>query len=795
MRKLTKKDLRLNYNTKDLGYDKTLNIEDTTQLIYGQERGIKAFEFGLGIEKKGYNIYFEGPTGVGKTMYVKRYLAKHAKEKEVPLDYCYVYNFQIPDEPIAISLEKGKGKVFKKDIAEYIDYVKKHMKEAFKKEELEKQRKLFKEELEKEKVKVIDELNKETRPHNFAIVQGAKGVFMLPFLNGKIMEKEEYEKIDKNIQKDLESKVPFIQEKIFEGLTKIRELELEQERKVNSWENQIAEGTINVATKVLEKKYTSNQKIIKYIFELKKDILKNLKFFLEYDEEKVQELIKRPDIVNPFNVFEKYKVNLFVDNSETVGAPVIMDVDYNFENIFGKVEYENSFGAFKTDYTKIKSGLLQKANGGYIVFQARELLQTPTAYEKLKKILKMELIGIESSPDNRIPMILQTLKPEPIPINVKVIIIGGSDIYSLLLSNDPDFKKLFKIKTEFDDYAEINAENVSKLTKFISSYIIQENLLEISESGIYEMIEYASHLAGEHDKLTTNFAELGRVLSEASMIAQTANKSIIDKEDIIESLSQRKERVKKYDKRILELILKDTILINTSGSKVGEINGLSVTQIGDAQFGKPVKITANTYLGNKSVVNIERDVDMSGPTHSKGIGIITGYLGEKYGQNMPLAFTASIAFEQLYGGIDGDSASSTEIYSILSSLSELPINQGIAVTGSVNQKGFIQPIGGVNQKITGFFEVCKHRGFIGKQGVIIPEQNVDNLYLSDEIIDAIEKGIFNIYAIKTIDEGIEVLTGVVAGKKQKDGTYPTQSVNYLVSKKLEKNIKILRDIK
>ena len=457
-----------------------------------------------------------------------------------------------------------------------------------------------------------------------------------------------------------------------------------------------------------------------------------------------------------------------------------------FQNIFGKLEYENQFGIMKTDFTMLKPGLLQKANGGYIIFQAKDLLSNPQCYENLKKVLLVKEVSSENTMEQRSSMMLVSLKPEPIPLDLKVIMIGDAEIYHTLLSLDEDFRKLFKIKVEFEEDAPKTEENIKKLINFVKSYCEQENLLDIDKEAMAKIVEYASKLSGDKEKLSTQFSEIGQIVGEASTWAKLDKSKIVTKKYVQKAFDERIERIKKYDTKYSQMIKEGALLINTDGYKVGQINGLTVITIGDYSFGKPSKITANTYIGRQGIVNIEREVQMSGSTHSKGVMILTGYLGEMFAQDKALSLNASICFEQLYGGVDGDSASSTEAYAILSSLSEMPINQAIAVTGSVNQKGEIQPIGGVNEKIEGFFQICKMRGLTGEHGVIIPIQNVRNLHLSDEVIDAVKNEKFHIYAIRTIEEGIEILTGVPAGKKDKYGKFPAGTINYLANEKLVK---------
>ena len=484
-----------------------------------------------------------------------------------------------------------------------------------------------------------------------------------------------------------------------------------------------------------------------------------------------------------------YRVNLFVDNSMLTGAPVIMDSNYTFQNIFGRLEYENQYGSLKTDFTMLKPGLLQKANGGYIIFQAKDLLSNPVCYETLKKVLTVKEISIDNNMEQRSSMMLISLKPEPIPLDVKVLIIGNSEIYHTLLSMDDDFRKLFKIKVEFEEDAPKNKENIQKLIKFVKSFTNQEGLLDIDREAMAKIVEFTSKLSGDKQKISTQFSEIGQIVGEASTWARLAKSKIVTKEFVEKALKERVERIKKYDTKYIQMIEEGALLIDTTGYKIGQINGLTVITIGDYSFGKPSKITASTYMGREGIINIEREVKLSGSTHSKGVLILTGYLGELFAQDMPLSLTASICFEQLYGGVDGDSASSTEAYAILSSLADIPINQSIAVTGSINQKGEIQPIGGVNEKIEGFYQVCKMRGLTGEQGVIIPVQNVRNLHLDDEVIESVKEGKFHIYAIENVEQGIEILTGVPAGRKDKNGKFPAGTINYLVYEKLKKYAK------
>lgn len=781
-------DLKMTCDPKVFNFETTEELEPINTGI-GQDRGISALEFGIQVDVKGYNLYLEGPSGVGKTMYTKHYLDEISKKKKVPNDWCYIYNFDNPNEPIAVSLPAGQGKEFKESMDGFIKEIKKDIQKTFNADDFEKEKALIKQEFENKRAVLMEELNQEAAKYSFQVKSAQNGIYMMPIVNGKTIEEEEFDKLSPDIKQEYEEKSTIVQEQIMSVIGKIKQIERDADKKISEWQSNIALLTVNVHINFIKSKYKRNKKINKFLNDVKQDVLKNIPTFLEEDKPNTNHNQPGPNtrVQDPCL---NYRVNLFVDNSSREGAPVIMDSNYSYHNIFGKLEYENYYGALKTDHTMLKSGLLQQANGGYIIFQAKDLLSNMQCYESLKKALRVKELSIENVADQRSSMVMVSLKPEPIPLDLKVILIGNSDIYHTLLSMDSDFKKLFKIKVEFEDDAPITPENVNKLARFVHGFCIQENLPQLDKYAMARVVEYASRIAGSNDKLSTRFNDLAQVIGEAATWATIAKSKIVTKEFIDKALEKRIERVKKYDSRYMEMIKENSLLINTSGYEIGEINGLTVLTIGDYTFGKPAKITVNTYTGKNGIVDIEREVELSGSSHSKGVLILSGYLGELFAQDIPLCLTASICFEQLYNGVDGDSASSTELYGLLSSLSEIPINQAIAVTGSVNQKGQIQPIGGVNEKIEGFFQICKMRGLDGSHGVMIPVQNVKNLQLSDEVVEAVKNKKFHIYSVSTIEEGIEVLTGVPAGKKDKNGKFPAGTVNYLVYEKLKKYSKI-----
>ncbi|MCI9246837.1 MAG: AAA family ATPase [Clostridia bacterium] len=787
---LSYKELKMVCNPDRFEFASTADLDPIDTGI-GQDRGIKALEFGLNVDVRGYNLYVEGPSGVGKTMYTRNYLDIISKKKKAPQDWCYIYNFDNPNEPVAVALPAGGGKEFCNLMDHFIDDVKIDIKSTFNNEEFEKERALIKQEFEDKRNLLMEKLNQKSSEYGFQVKASQTGIYMMPIMNGKAIAEEEFNKLDENIRKEYEDKSGIVQQHIMEAIGEIKSIERESAQKIEEWQSNVALLTVNTHINYIKSKYKRNKKINHFLDSIKKDILKNISHFIADDKNDKQQAQPaqnvKPELVKPWL---NYRVNLFIDNSKLEGAPVIMDSNYSYHNIFGKLEYENYYGALKTDYTMLKPGLLHEANGGYIIFQANDLLSNSLCYESLKKALRTKELGIENAADPRSSMVMISLKPEPIPLNLKVIIIGEENIYQTLLQMDNDFRKLFKIKVEFEADAPITMENMNKLARFMAGYCRQEELPPLTKEAVAKMIEYASKIAENQEKLSTRFSDLAQIIGEAATWARMSRSKTVNEEHVDKALKESVERVKKYDSRYMEMIEENTLLIETTGFTTGQINGLTVMNIGTYSFGKPVKITANTYTGKSGIINVEREVELSGSSHSKGVLILSGYLGEMFAQDIPLSLTASICFEQLYSGVDGDSASSTELYAILSSLAGIPINQAIAVTGSVNQKGEIQPIGGVNDKIEGFFQICKMRGLDGTHGVMIPKQNIKNLNLSNEIVQAVKEGKFHIYAITTIEEGIEILTGVPAGKKDSEGHFPAGSVNYLAYEKLKKYAQI-----
>ncbi len=777
-------DLRRVCNPSSLAFKSTSELLPLEGII-GQDRAVRALEFGLKINTKGYNIFMCGPTGTGKTSYAHNYIKTVAATKKNPDDWCYVYNFEKENEPVALNLPAGMGKCFQKDMDEFVKILQQEISKAFDTEDYEKEKAIIVKEYHEKKSKLLERLNADAEKQSFKVKTTNTGIYFLPIIEGKALNEQEYGNLDDEFKHKLNEKSDTLQIETVEIIKKIKNIEKEAESKVIEWESKIALFAVGVHINDLKQKYSKYKKIASFLEKIQEDILDNLDEFRDEECDDEQALIIPWIKKSSESTAGKYKVNLLVDNSELKGAPVIVDYNPTYYNLLGKYEYENEFGSVSTDFSLIKAGLFHQANSGFLILQAKDVLSNIQSWECLKRALRTKQISVENLKEQMGLVSMSTLKPEPIPIDIKVILVGNEQLYHLLYEFDEDFSKLFKVKVDFEEEMDWNENNIQKLAQFISSFCQRDKTLHFDKTGVAKVIEYSSRLISDQRKLSTRFNDIVEILSESCVYAQIAGAKIVKACHVIEAMQEKIYRCNKYDKKLLELLENGTIMIDTDNSVIGQINGLTILDMGDFMSGKPSRITANTFMGESGIVNIEREIEMSGTSHSKGVLILSGYIGQKYAQEIPLSLTASLCFEQLYSGVDGDSASSAELYAVLSSLADVPIKQYIAVTGSVNQKGEIQPIGGATEKIEGFFELCKLRGLNEKHGVIIPYQNIKNLVLNDEVIDAVKKGLFHIYPVKTIDEGIEILTGIPAGKKQTNGSYSKNTINYKIYDKLK----------
>ena len=788
-------DLKRSFNIENLEFETTKDVTPFNGVM-GQKRALEAIKTSMQINQKGFNLYISGSVGIGKTAYALSIVNSLSQNQAVPSDYCYIHNFEEPNCPIAIELEAGQGNEFKQDMNRFISNLLKRLAKELSGDVYEKEKKTILDRYKRAKEKLMEDFDKSTFEQGFKVRNTENGIYFSPVHNGIILNEKDFNLLDKKTKKYFEEKSPKIQEQTLKVLKDLDDLDKQAEKVIHEWQENVATFAVTQCMSDLKIKYKKNLKIQNFLYSIQSDVINNIEAFKQYENMKSIPSQQNPQSIQAMMManamkkdpkpWENYRVNVLVDNDRLYHAPVVICKNPNYFDLFGKLEFETGPQGVKTNYKMLKSGLIHKANGGYLIINVKDLLASAPTWEAFKRVLRNKELSIDSSRDIAQPVTVVSLKPEPIPINIQVILIGSEFHYQQLCNLDVDFKKLFKMKADFDDTVDRNKENTNKLIEYIAYICKINNLLPVDKSGIKEIIEYSSRLASDKNKLTAIKSDIADVVIEANYIAKTSKKKLISSCDIIKALKTKFERFSKYEDAMSELVLNGDIIISTEGEKVGQINGLTIAVAGDCTFGRPVRITANTFIGKSGVVNIEREISLSGSSHSKGVYILSAYIGEKYAQEAPLSLTASICFEQLYNGVDGDSASSTELYAILSSLSGVPIKQNLAVTGSVNQKGEIQPIGGVTDKIEGFYKVCKQKGLNKENGVIIPYQNVKNLTLSDEVIEAVKNGDFHIYPVSTIDEGIEILTGKNAGEILDNGQYEPDSINYLVQEKLKK---------
>jgi len=770
--------------------------------IIGQDRALKAIRLGLEMESLGYNIFVVGLVGTGRTTTIKCLLEEIDKAGKIPDDICYVNNFKDPDQPRCICLPAGQGKKFKKDLEDLIESLKKKIPLIFESEEYQKQRREIVEKHRDREKGMVKEFESRAKKEGFAVVQVQIGPFtrpdVVPVVAGNAMPLDQLENLvdqgqfPKESFEQLKTKYSQLSTELEQILKETRKVEKAIQDELAMLDKSAISHLVEDTIGDIREKY-EQPRIHTYLDEVRDNILENPSRF-QPKAEAPQLPIPGLTLPTPVDLFTEFQVNVLVDNSETKGAPVIIETSPTYRNLFGTIErnIDRLGGFWKTDFTKIKSGSFLRANGGYLVLNALDVFIEPGVWIALKRTLRNRSMEMQSF-DPFYLFASSALKPEAIEVRVKVVMIGDAYLYETLYAVDEDFKKIFKIKADFDSVMDRKEETQLQYASFIRKICHDENLLPFDRSGVSAVIEYGVRLAGRQKKLSTEFHRITDILREASYWAKKDKSDMVTEKHVDQAIAEKIYRKKMIEDKIQEMIEEGIIMIDSDGVKVGQVNGLSVYDMGEYSFGKPSRITAKTSMGKAGIINIEREADLSGRTHNKGVLILGGYLRGKYAQDKPLTLTASLCFEQSYSGVDGDSASSTEVYALLSSLADLPLRQDIAVTGSVNQNGEIQPIGGVNQKIEGFFDVCRSRALTGKQGVMIPHQNIGDLMLRKDVVEAVAARKFHIYPVQTIDQGIEILTGVPAGERRKDGTYPEGTVNFIVDKKLQELAKRMKE--
>jgi lon-related putative ATP-dependent protease len=785
------KKLRWQCDPKSFSFKTTEELKSCEDII-GQERALRAIKLGLEVKSPGYNIYVAGLTGTGKTTTIKHILEQIDTEGPIPDDICYVYNFSQPDMPIVLRLSAGKGGAFAIDMDDLVNNLTKDLPKIFESEEYKKRGKEVLTNIEGRAPDLFKDLEEKITKEGFSVVQVQMGPFsvrkILPVVKGKAVSLDQLQasikkgEMDENEVEKLKKKHEELLEEMEEAVRESRKTEKDVQKALSDLEQQFCSPVVKNLINELKEKYPT-EAVSKYLDDVDNYIMQNLEVFKGGEEKEHQFIL--PGMPMPHtNQFLEFKVNVVVDNSKLGRVPVITETAPNYKNLFGTIERViDQTGIWRTDFTKIKAGSLLKANGGYLVLNLIDTLIEPGVWVALKRTLKNRKLDIQTYDPYHL-YTTSALKPEPVDVDVKVVIVGDAHLYQLLYLYDEDFKKIFKVKADFDTIMSKDDVAINNYTSFVKKICDDEGLMPFTNSGVAEIIEYGVRLAGRQNKISTRFSDIADLLREAQYWAKEDDSKVIDGKHVNKAIDEKIYRSRMIEDKIQEMIEEGILMIDIEGKKLGQVNGLSIYNLGDYVFGRPSKITAEVSMGRAGIINIEREADLSGKTHNKGVLIIGGYFRGKYAHDKPLSMSASLAFEQNYSGVDGDSASSTEIYAILSELSGLPLRQDIAVTGSVNQKGEIQPIGGVNQKIEGFFEVCKAKGLTGKQGVIIPYQNVGDLMLKPEVVKAVKAGKFHVYPVKTIDEGIEILTGINAGRKRKDGKYLKETVNYLIDLRL-----------
>lgn len=749
----------------------------------GQERALQALDFGLSLESTGFNIFILGEHGTGKMTTVRSFLSQRAMNEPVPRDWCYVYNFKDPDAARAISLSPGDAVMFQKDMDEVIKILKIEIPKVFESKEYEKQRNAIVETAQRKQKEIFAILEEEAQEKGFLLRKTVSGLIIAPVKKtGEPLTEEEYELLDDKTRKRLDEIGRHLQERLNDAIRLVRENEKLVKEMIGKLEKEAALSAVGHLIEELKSKYKEYDKIITYLDEAREDILEHLDDFKVQDEQPQQLPFLKLQKAEP--TFTRYSVNVLVNNKDCKGAPCVFESNPTYYNLFGRIEHKIQYGLALTDFSMIKAGSLHKANGGYLVINALDLLRNIFAYDALKRAIRNRELKIEDVWEQYRLISTTTLKPEAIPLDIKVILVGNPYLYYLLYNLDEDYRELFKVKADFDSRMARNKENIEKYAYFIATLCREENLLPLDRAGAAKVIEFSSRLAEHKHKLSARFSDIADVLREASYWASKAGSPAVSEAHVQRAIDERVYRTNRVEERLREMILEGTLIVETSGEKIGQINGLAVLDMGDYRFGKPSRITAQTYSGKAGVVNIERETKMSGKIHEKAILIISNYLGSRYATRKPISLTASITFEQLYDMVEGDSASCAELYALLSSIARVPLKQSVAVTGSMDQNGDVQPVGGINEKIEGFFDLCRMIGLDGSHGVIIPSRNVKNLMLKKDVVEAVRDGRFFIYPIGKVDEGLELLTGMKVGEPADDGTYPEGTINYLVVKRL-----------
>jgi lon-related putative ATP-dependent protease len=772
---------------EQFGFGTTADLEDMVEVL-GQPRAVAAMRFGIGMGRAGYNIFALGPAGTGKRQFVRRYFEQRAADEPVPNDWCYVNNFEERHKPKTICLPAGIGLGFRDDVDDLIEGLGTALSAAFESEEYQARRQTINEEFQERQSSAFQELQGKAEEKGIALLRTPAGLVFAPVSDDQVLSSEEVQKLSEEERKRLEAEVETLQGELQKIVQQMPGWQRETQDKLKTLNREMADFAVGGLIDELREKYGEYPDIVEHLDAVQRDIVENARDFLQAgDQESNLPAFLRvasQDSEAGSPLARRYRVNLLVDHSESDGAPVVYEDNPTYQNLVGRVEHRAQLGALLTDFNLIKLGALHKANGGYLILDARKVLLQPYTWEALKRTMLSGEIRIESVGQMLSLVSTISLEPDPIPLDVKVALYGEPMLYYLLYQLDPDFVDLFKVEADFSGQMDRNDGNQQLYAQMIATLVRQEELQPFDRAAVASVIDRSARLVEDARKLSTQFRYITDLLREADYWSREAGNDTVQAENVQQAIEAQIYRADRIRERMQEAIQRDIVLIDTEGESVGQVNGLSVIMLGNFSFGRPSRITARVRLGKGDVLDIEREVELGGPLHSKGVLILGGFLGARYAGEQPLSLSASLVFEQSYGGVDGDSASSAELYALLSAIAEAPIRQSLAVTGSVNQYGIVQAIGGVNEKIEGFFDVCQARGLSGEQGVLIPASNVQHLMLRQDVVEAVEAGRFHVYPVETVDQGIEILTGLPAGEPDEQGNYPEGSVNHLVKARL-----------
>ena len=773
-------------NPGSLGFKTTDELEPIAGLI-GQDRALKAIQFGANIKSHDYNIFVLGPAASGKSTAVKAHLGPKAAEAPAPADWVYVYNFDNPNRPKAMQLPHGRGKVLAKGMLAALDELRSVLPALFEGEDYQVRRRAIDEQFRSGQEEALEALNVKAQSQNIAILRTPSGFTMAPMHEGKVVKPEVFNALPEAMRKDVEAKIQALQKELGSILERMPKADKRRRGELSELNEEVAKHAVDEALDDLLASFSDVPAAAAFVRAAGQDLTRNVALFLATGEEE-NAIVRQPVDTARDVRFRRYLVNVMVSsgNGSSAGAPLVEELNPTHGNLMGRIEHIAQMGTLVTDFLLIKPGALHRANGGYLLLDARKLLLSPFAWEALKRAIKGREIRIEPPAEaSGLSLVsTQSLDPEPIPLDVRVVLSGDRELYYLLSAADPDFSRLFKVQADFDDSIARSTENDHAYARLIASIVKEHGLKPFDAAGVARLIDEGARLADDREKLSIEIGRIADIVREADYWSGQAKRKLTTKQDVARAVDEQVQRADRLRDRAQETIARGVVLVDTEGAQVGQINGLSVLQLGSFAFGRPSRITARVRVGAGRVTDIEREVKLGGPLHSKGVMILWGFLAGRYALDVPLTLAATLVFEQSYGGVDGDSASSAELYALLSALSDQPIRQSLAVTGSVNQWGEVQAIGGVNEKIEGFFDVCRARGLNEQQGVLIPRSNVQHLMLREDVVEAVRHGQFSVYPVANIDEGIEILTGVKAGERAPEGRFPAGTINRLVEDKL-----------